>query len=230
MSRLEFPQIQTIVNKGTNILKNFDKNQKHFSLKTVIRISLIIFVFTVAFTIFLSKYIPHLLDAKPKHNSLFDVALNDTRDDLVFKKGFPDFIKTDGNMQRYLYYEEKLGFTFVDSNLHSIYAFKYLTEMERSSDNIGFEFYPVGWSSESLIEEYGEPTHIEKSDEGVVRVYSFSKSNIFFVLVKNKVVEFGIYNPDVDPYWKYDYTLNFGVDMIDHIIQRSDETSTKSTE
>jgi hypothetical protein len=54
-------------------------------------------------------------------------------------------------------------------------------------------------SHKSIIQKFGQPSHISMSKDDLARVLSFKKYGVFFVLNKNKISDYGIYNPTLGP-------------------------------
>lgn len=49
-------------------------------------------------------------------------------------------------------------------------------------------------SSDKIIKKFGEPTNISLSGDQLGKIYSYKKYKVFFELVRDRVVAFGVYN------------------------------------
>jgi hypothetical protein len=121
------------------------------------------------------------------------VKLSDKKADVKFKKGTspsPD--------ESFLAYKDK------DGNWELVVRFR--NEKVRMVEYVGVCSYcnhlnglGIGTSYDAVLEKLGEPTLVSTSNDGLMRLLSFSKTNQFFQLAEGKVIGFGIYDPSTGP-------------------------------
>jgi len=141
--------------------------------------------------------IKHKIPDSPEvMNSFWDIPLDSTQEDIKFLKGKPSEIledddwvyKSDKNSSydKYVYL-----IRFKDGKIRFIVCItdeSFLSGIQGISSNS---------SSENIINKFGEPTNISVSEDGLSRIYSFDKYHVFFTLKKNKVADYGVYNPEI---------------------------------
>jgi hypothetical protein len=119
-----------------------------------------------------------------------------TKDDVTFLKGKPTNIEKKVDWEWWGYGEDTdtYGVTFTGDRLKLVYY-----EGRHSSAPLLQGNSWVQRGSEDVTEKFGTPSHVSKSPDGTVRVYCYSSYNIFFVLEKNTVISYGLYNPSFGP-------------------------------
>ncbi len=121
------------------------------------------------------------------------LKLSDTRGDIKFKKG-----------ASLLQNESEWAYKDRDGNWETVVKFR--SEKVRMIQYVGICTYcnslnglGIGTNYERLIEKLGTPTFVSTSDDGLMRLVSFAKTNQFFQLAEGKVIGFGIYDPTGGP-------------------------------
>ena len=121
------------------------------------------------------------------------LKLSDTKSDIKFKRGAS--LSQDESLWAY---KDKEG------NWELVVRFR--NEKVRMVEYVGTCSYcnylnglGIGTSYDGLLEKLGEPTLVSTSDDGLMRLVSFSKTNQFFQLAEGKVIGFGIYDPSTGP-------------------------------
>ena len=143
------------------------------------------------------------VEFKPEvQTSFWGISLNATKDDVTFLKGKPSNVEK-GNWEWWLYEErsalyqdtDTYGVVFKGDRLRLVYY-----------DGTNYSSAPLlqgkSWvqrGAEDVTEKFGTPSHVSKSQDGLVRVYCYSSYNTFFVLEKNKVSSYGLYNASFGP-------------------------------
>ena len=171
--------------------------KKIIKFTSIILLSLLI-IFSFYYLFFLNSNTVSY--KKPtKATSFWDINLGDSKEDVIFLKGYPD--ETDSVKSVWFYTKKYYGrsneyykVVFNDNDVTSVvyygnYSPPYL--LNRKFDN-----YPL----QSLKDYLGEPSDVSSSTDELKRVYSFSSFNAVFYLKENSVFGYGIYNPDYGTY------------------------------
>jgi len=146
----------------------------------------------------IAYYISYTIGQRPRlQNTFWEITLDSTKEDVKFKKGEPTKIKEKGS---YWVYEISNG------NEESTYNLAFM------GDDIWWIGYFGGslWTSsiqglgvrssyESVIRKFGKPSYESRSEDDLQRILSFDEYNVFFYLIENEVVVYGIYNPRFGP-------------------------------
>ena len=134
-----------------------------------------------------------------KATSFWDIKLGNSKEDVVFLRGYPD--ETDSLKSIWFYIKKYYGrnneyykIVFNDNKVTSVvYYGKYW-----SPNLLGRNF--VNYPLQSLKDYLGEPSYVSSSPDGLKRVYSFNSFNVVFYMQENKVFGYGIYNPSYGTY------------------------------
>jgi hypothetical protein len=153
----------------------------------------------VSLSIGLYLYVKSLIESRPHvQASFWGLSLDTTKDDVTFVKGKPTKVQ-DGD--RWIYEEKESSSERVDS-----YTVQFRDEKVRfvayagdTSWKADLQGYWLHASSERIVEKFGNPSDVSKSEDSLNRIFSYSKYNIFFILEKNQVVVCGLYNPTFGP-------------------------------
>ena len=171
--------------------------KKIIKFASIILLSLAI-IFSFYYFFFLRSS-PILYKKPTKATSLWDITLGDSKEDVVFLKGYPD--ETDSLKSIWFYIKEYYSrdneyykIVFNDNKVTSVvYYGKYWSPTLLGRD---FVNYPL----QSLKDYLGEPSDVSSSPDGLKRVYSFSSFNTVFYMKGNRVFGYGIYNPSYGTY------------------------------
>jgi hypothetical protein len=117
-------------------------------------------------------------------NSLWDINLGASENDLLFKKGKPTN-KITNTLWIYddkgIYSKDKYYFfTFKEGKVNRI-------SLIGSGNLEGIQGIYIGSSLNSILEKFGEPSDIIFSEDGLSREYRFKKYNLSFGVKKNRV-------------------------------------------
>jgi len=138
-----------------------------------------------------------LYQDRPKvQNSFWEIPLNATKADVKFMKGDPT--KTEDDVWRYI----KKDAYSTDSHYlinfaeDKVWAVSYYSP-GGSGWKENLQGIYIGNSVNSVRETFGTPSRISVSDDGLQRIFTYSRYNLLFDLEKNKVIGIGIYSPEV---------------------------------
>lgn len=121
------------------------------------------------------------------------VKLTDTQADIKFKKGKAadesggawGFKDSEGNYETSVLFRES-----------RVRAVQYLGTCTYCNNVFGLG---VGTTYERLVEKLGEPSHVDTSDDALMRITSFEKWNLVFHLAEGKVIGYGIFDKAAGP-------------------------------
>lgn len=159
----------------------------------------IISLFTVAIIIIticgsIGIYIYIRMSVKPEvQTSFWEMNLSSSKQSVLFIKGPPIEVTAEG----FWIYESKIF------DVSELYYMKFIQDQLRFvgylGDNLsagpGIQGIKKGSSFDAVITLFGKPTHISESKDGFNKLYSYEKYNVFFIMNKNIVTVYGIYNP-----------------------------------
>jgi hypothetical protein len=156
-------------------------NWRKIVLRPVIALVVVGGLGTVAFSAF-DKY-----QQRPKLiTEFFGLKLTDSLDDVKFKRGLSKSIKED-----YWSYDLAEGgmltVKFKGSKITSLF----FTGDCSLCDNLNGVH--MGSAYADVIERLGEPSFVSTSDDGLMRILSFKKTNQMFIFAEGKVIGHGIY-------------------------------------
>lgn len=144
-------------------------------------------------------YVISLIPTKPKvQENFWGISLNTNKADLKFMKGEPTKIE-DGGWT----YETKKEY----GNDWSVYRISFRDDKIRyilysgSSwlDSPELQEMRLYDSSQKVHSRFGEPTHTSVSDDQLRRIYSYDNYYVFFMLERDQVQKYGIFNPALGP-------------------------------
>ena len=144
-------------------------------------------------------YAYSLIPTQPKPQVVFwDIPLRATKSDVKFLKGAPT--KTLDN-DRWVYEKTKTSsgeddfdyaVGFREGKVRYILCFR--SDACTSLEGVGH-----GASYNTVVDTFGSPSSVSNSEDDLIRLLSFDRFNVVFVLAKNQVDVYGIYDPKFGP-------------------------------
>ena len=138
-----------------------------------------------------------------KHDSYMGIALRITEDEVLFLKGKPnkdsepdfwvyDLPESSSNNKDGAW----IAIRFKNKKIRIVEAVPYGNpgRWQYNLDQVS-----IGDSSEEVVKKFGQDYTISASEDGLNRIYSFPKFQIFFALAANRVENLGIYDPTGGP-------------------------------
>lgn len=154
-------------------------NWKKIIIKSVVIILVISLISGLAI------FIGHKMSNAPKKmNEFLGISLTDTKDDILFLKGEPTKITEEG----YWDYEESNFFIAFENN-----KVKYILCFANFPFLQGIKMHS---ESKKVINKFGPPSSKDISPSKTIHCYWYKKYNVFFWLEQDRVIAFGIYNPE----------------------------------
>ena len=144
-------------------------------------------------------YVTSLIPMKPKVEEIFwGITLNASKADLKFMKGEPTKTEDDGWT-----YETKKEY----GNDWSVYRISFRDNKIRYVlysgsnwlDSPALQEIRLNDSSQKVHSKFGEPSHTAISDDQLRRIYSYDNYHVFFMLERDQVQAYGIFNPAFEP-------------------------------
>ena len=136
---------------------------------------------------------PKILD------SLWDISLSSTRDDILFIKGPPMNYEDKDYDKRMIYQDGGDHYTIrftTDSKIWYIW-------FSRSPPKFKFA-PPLRLNAVAVIEFLGDPSEIITSPDSFYRTYYYPKYHVFYEFFRNNKSSYGVYNPKYgSPKWEY---------------------------
>ncbi len=117
---------------------------------------------------------------------------------MKFLKGVPTERKNGDDIwiydvKRYLGTESVFLVEFKDNKIQYVMCF---------GDSVALPYLQgirVGSNYSSIINKFGKPSFVSRSEDKLQRILSFEKYNVFFWLEQNRVIYYGMYNPRYGP-------------------------------
>jgi hypothetical protein len=162
--------------------------------KIVIRAAIVITSLMLLTGIVLfGRYIYLKIADRPRVQKEFlGLTLDSTKEDIKFLKGTPT--KEEKDMWYYGFSETSYSYNPLVS-YWIIFANNKISFIEGAGQFLDIQNIRPGDSYDKVIERFGEPSYISHSKDGLTRVVSFKKYNVWFTLQKGLVIHLGIYNP-----------------------------------
>ena len=161
-------------------------NWKKIVIKSVIIILAIYLISGLA--IFIGYKISN---APKKMNEFLGISLKDTKDDILFLKGKPSEITEYGNWIYKVSTNIEYKIWFKDEKIHFIECY--------NGNDVDIQGIGLHSPTYEITDKFGLPSDKYFSKDKLNRLYLFLKFHVFFHLGKNKVLSFGIYNPEKGP-------------------------------
>ncbi len=133
-------------------------------------------------------------------SSFWEIPISASKADVKFLKGESSRKSTNANGDWWEYrlagYRDGEHVYNVEFRKDQIRAIIYGYE-GRSENAIHPYLQEITYGSNyrTIIDRLGQPSHTSSSGDDLVRILSFKKYNLFFVLEKNAVIYYGVYNP-----------------------------------
>ncbi len=147
----------------------------------------------------LGLYIYSQIQDRPAvQNTFWDIPLSSTKEDVIFLKGAPTKRDKDGRwiyrLKREFGRESAFTIQFKENNIHYVACLgtDFLTSPHLQGMRVGSKY-------ESMINKFGRPSFVSRSEDELERILSFENYNVFFWLEQNKVISYGMYNPRFGP-------------------------------
>ena len=169
-----------------------------WSIGIVILVPLAFFV-ALKCTELLTKESPVVYSNPQRQDVFWELTFEDAKADVKFKKGEPKIHNPDlweykiqelnGSESSYLirFNGEKIRYIMYQASNLSIPTAPY------------FIGKTLGDSSAEVFRKFGKPSEIANTKDELNRLYSYEMFNLFFVLERDKVISYGIYNPSLGP-------------------------------
>jgi hypothetical protein len=151
------------------------------------------------------------LSNRPRaENAFWGIPISASKSDVKFIKGEPSDKTTDGEWETWEYTSQftndvalKYGIAFKGARLHSVWVSPSrplgIVDAAVWLSDKGIQQVGYGDSYESIVHKFGTPSNVSQSKNDLARIASFKKYRVFFLLEKNHVSVYGIYNPAVGP-------------------------------
>jgi hypothetical protein len=158
--------------------------------KIVIRAGIVIASLVLLTGIVLGgRYIYLKIAERPKvQKSFWGLTLDSTKEDIKFLKGTPTTEKKDS--WDYWVIENTIdieySIQFANTKIWAISAIGTGPTIQNIGRRVSYD---------EVIRKFGKPSYISYSKNGLIRILSFKKYNVFFALEKGSVISLGIYNP-----------------------------------
>ena len=144
------------------------------------------YTFTIIVIIVIAFFVYKHIENQPKlMNNFLDVSLDDKQADIIFSKGKPKSIEG----QKYWVYD---GF-YIAFNSENKIRFILLFDEKKY---INMQGIYISDDVKKVEAKFGHCDSISISPDKLQRLYKYPSYNVFFDLQKNKVIDFGIYNPE----------------------------------
>lgn len=134
-------------------------------------------------------------DQPEKLAEFWNIHLDMSQDEVLFRKGKPSFMVDEGPNAEWLFTFDKgyANYQFEISFKDNKVRYVFYRGPSYEAPNVGG--LDIGNSQEQLIKAFGQPSSISNSNDSLRRFVHFSKYNLFAGLEMNQVIGFGIYNP-----------------------------------
>jgi hypothetical protein len=179
----------------------FTSTKDRWKWKKII-LRLIIGLLTLSSILGISFYLYSYIENKPKKQTIFwGISLSSTKEDIKFAKGSPEENKNDN---RWIY-------KIKDSTYSDDYSL-YIIQFNDDNKIRYIGFWGNDWLSspylqglrlkskyDEVINKFGPPSYVSRSDDDLKITLSFDKYNVFFAFEQNEVGFSGIYNPTLGP-------------------------------
>jgi hypothetical protein len=139
------------------------------------------------------------VNEKPKEvNQFSDIKLGMTTSDVKFIKGKPDNKDSLNQKWEYIYKEfysskEYLNIVFRNDSVISVI---YISSVKYSDSPELLNHQFIGYNLQSIIDYLGIQSDVSTSNDGLTRIYVYEKYHCIFLLQKNTVYGYGIYDPN----------------------------------
>jgi hypothetical protein len=173
----------------------YSVSRDRWKWKRIFKWGLLLVVFPLV-GIGLWKEFSDYLSSRPQvEQDLWGIKIALSVDDLIFLKGKTE---VEEEKDRAIYFDS--GILYVvrlkDSKVRIVSAWRPNGEGNYFPKIQGISFN----STQANIEKrFGPPDHIERSNDGTARIYSYMKYQVFFQLEKGKVIELGVFDPRYGP-------------------------------
>jgi len=139
-------------------------------------------------------YVYQYISNRPKpQTSFWDISLDSTKSDIKFLKGEPEkdsadddwyYVKGETYLFRITFRDNKVRFIAYDGdNLHSP----------------SLQGIDIGTKHDGIVNKFGQPSYVSISEDELMRILSYDRYNVFFVLKENAVCNYGIYTNTFGP-------------------------------
>jgi len=162
---------------------------------------LILFIVTiVSISIFggIGIFVYIKMSEKPEiQNSFWDISLSNRKSTIQFIKGLPKEVL---NKDIWVYKSEMLVAPEVYFMKFNEDRLKFVGFLGSDlSGGPGIQGIKKGSSRDDIINLFGKPSHISESKDNLKTLYSYEDYNVFFIIEKNSVSIYGVYNPKYGP-------------------------------
>jgi 4-amino-4-deoxy-L-arabinose transferase-like glycosyltransferase len=134
---------------------------------------------------------PHL------EHTFWDIPISASKSDVKFLKGEPSS-KTGGeDWDWWEYVGNKESGDYIYNIAFKKDKIHFIIDQGKGSILNHSWIQGIGYGSDygSVVKRFGSPSHTSTTEDQLIRVLSFKKYGIFFLLEKSKVSALGIYNP-----------------------------------
>jgi hypothetical protein len=174
---------------GAIVKKYGKKNWKNVYLGTACIMSIVSACVIYAKPIAKNDYIPEV------QKNFWGITLDASKSDIKSMKGNPSEVEKD--------YKWKYTIESQDSNHYSGYLIVFKDDRVRvvvyrgSNRSAAPELQGIKLfdTAAKVRSNFGEPSQVTTSTNKTNRVFIFDKYHVFFLFKKNKVIQYGIYNP-----------------------------------
>jgi len=172
------------------------KKLSRYNWKKII-IRTVIIVISISIISGLAIFIGYKISNAPKKmNEFLGISLKDTKEDILFLKGEPSEITEHGNWiyevsTISLYWDIEYKIWFKDEKIHFIECY--------NGNDVDIQGIGLHSPTYEITDKFGLPSDKYFLKDKLEHLYLYEKFHVFFHLGKNKVLSFGINNPEKGP-------------------------------
>jgi hypothetical protein len=160
---------------------------------------------------FFGRYVYLKIAERPKvQKSFWGLTLDSTKEDIKFLKGTP--YKVEKNRWQYVVEDP---FAIIDI----IFVYNKIWLLGGEGKGLSIQNVRRRDSYDEVIKSFGKPSYISYSKDGVARIVSFKKYNVFFELHEGSVIKMGIYNPSFGDIRFKEEAFETKSDRLDKIVE-----------
>lgn len=180
--------------------------------KIVIRVAIVITSLMLLAGIgFFGRYVYLKIAERPKvQKSFWGLTLDSTKEDIKFLKGTP--YKVEKNRWQYVVEDP---FAIIDI----IFVYNKIWLLGGEGTGLSIQNIRRRDSYDEVIKRFGKPSCISYSKDGLARIVSFKKYNVFFELQAGSVIKMGIYNPSFGDIRFKEEAFETKSDRLDKIVE-----------
>ena len=134
-------------------------------------------------------YIYQSISNRPEpQTSFWGISLDSTRGDIKFLKGEPD---KDSDDENWVYVKEGKSLFHIKFKDNKVRYIAYDGDFLHGPSIQGVN---IGSKHDEVVKKFGKPSYVSISEDELVRILSYDRYHVFFLLKENTVCNYGIYN------------------------------------